>query len=153
MDMIHIYLPFLGLKLHFHLCICFFRFSFRLKCQSMIHQVLLFFKGPTFSLFQDYCVASSSLPTPHCRRNECWCSQLYVKDLKQLQREKKAMQGEMTVRGRYRQQPSQPRVMFSNGTERPSNQPVIEEAVLIIIMILGECWRGGKGHHYSPPPT
>lgn len=101
------------------------------------------FPGPLCSLIFPF-------PTPHCRRNECWCSVLWQGPEAIMEAKKKKMLYKLKRQYDYRQQPFQHLMIFSNDTERPSNSPLIEENVFIIIMMFGEWWRGGKDHYYDP---
>ena len=95
------------------------------------------------------CSSSFPLPTPHCRRNECCCSQVYVKALSNYGGQKKKLYKQKWQYS-YGQKPFQHLTIISNDTERPRNQPRREENVRIIIMIFGEWQKGGTDHYYSP---
>lgn len=120
-------------------------------CQSMTHQVLLFFKRSTFSrpaLQLELSPSRSPL-----QKQWCCCSQLYVKALSNYGGQKIKKWYKQKWQHNYGQQPFQHLMIISNDTERPRNQPLTEENVCIIITIFGEWPKGGTDRHYSPSGT
>lgn len=115
-------------------------------CQSMTHQVLLFFKRSTFSRT----ALQLELSPSHSPLQKEWMLLFtgLCEGPEQLWRPKKKLY-KQKWQYNYGQKPFQHLTIISNDTERPRN-PRREENVRIIIMILGEWRKGGTDHFYSP---